>query len=104
MITLTPVNIVLIGVVGLLGVALYGLLATRNLIKMIAVLQVLGKAAVLALVLAGKVSGQVNVGQSLGATVIVADTVVAVVGLALGVQVRRHFGTLDLKQLSSLKG
>jgi NADH:ubiquinone oxidoreductase subunit K len=36
-------------------------------------------------------------------TVIVADTIVAVVGLALAVQVRRHFGTLDLKSLSMLK-
>lgn len=102
--TLSLENIVLAGVLGLFGVGVYGLLVTRNLIKMVAVLQILVKSALLALVLAGYVSGQVNLGQSLAATVIVADTVVAVIGLALGVQVRRRWGTLDLRKLDSLKG
>ena len=34
---------------------------------------------------------------------IVADTIVAVVALALVVQVRRRFGTLDVQALSTLK-
>jgi NADH-quinone oxidoreductase subunit K len=36
-------------------------------------------------------------------TVIVADTIVAVVGLALAVQVRKAVGSLDLKDLTSLR-
>ena len=102
--TLSPFSVSLIGVVGLLGVGFYGLLACRNLIKIVVALQILVKAAVLGLVAAGYVSGQINLGQSLGITVIVADTVVAVIGIALGVQIRRHVGTLDLRDLSSLKG
>jgi NADH:ubiquinone oxidoreductase subunit K len=102
--TLSVTDIALIGALGLIGVGLYGLLITRNLIKVVMALQILVKAAVLALVVAGQVGGQINLGQSLAATVIVADTVVAVVGLALAVQVRRHFGTLDVKELSTLKG
>ena len=102
--TLTPVNIVLIAVVGLLGIGLYGLLVTRNLIKIVAVLQILVKSAVLALVLAGKASGQMTIGQSLAATVIVADTVVAVIGLALAVNIRQRFGTVDLHKIATLKG
>ena len=39
----------------------------------------------------------------LALTVIVADTVVAVVGLALAVQVRRYCGTLDIQALTSLR-
>jgi NADH-quinone oxidoreductase subunit K len=101
---LTPVNIFMLGVIGLLGIGLYGLLITRNLIKIVIVLQILVKSAVLALVLAGKASGQLGLSQSLAATVIVADTVVAVVGLALAVQIRRRFGTLDIPKISSLKG
>jgi NADH:ubiquinone oxidoreductase subunit K len=76
----------------------------RNLIKIMVALQILGKAAILALAMAGQASGSLNVGQSLAVTVIVADTIVAVVGLALAVQVRRRFGTLDVKTLSTLKG
>ena len=101
---MNPLTIVAAGVIALLGIGLYGLMATRNLIKMIAMLQLLVKAAVLALVLAGKVSGQINLGQSLAATVIVADTMLAVIGLALAVQVQRRWGTVDLRQLARLKG
>jgi NADH:ubiquinone oxidoreductase subunit K len=100
----SAVNIAILGVLGLLGVGVYGLLITRNLIKMVAVLQILVKGAVLALVAAGNASGQINLGQSLAATVIVADTVVAVIGLALAVNIRQRSGTLDLKKISTLKG
>lgn len=99
----SPVNIALLGVLMLMGVGLYGLLMSRNLIKLIIVLQVLVKTAVLALVVAGYATGQVNLGQSLAVTVLAADTVVAVIGLALAVQVRRQLGTLDVTQLAELR-
>ena len=100
---MTSSQILLLGVLILVGTGLYGLLALRNLIKIIVALQILIKGMVLALVAAGSISGNTNLGQSLAVTVIAADTVVAVVGLALAVQVQRRFGTLDLKELSSLK-
>lgn len=97
-------NVILIGILALFGVGFYGLLITRNLIKIVIVLQILVKGAVLALVFAGKMGGNLGLGQSTAATVIVADTIVAVVGLALAVQVRRRFGTLDVPKISTLKG
>jgi NADH-quinone oxidoreductase subunit K len=103
-VTLTPMNIVLLGVIALLAVGFYGLLITRNMIKVVMVLQILIKGAILGLVLAGKLSGNMGLGQSTAATVIVADTIVAVVGLALAVQVRRRFGTLDVPKISTLRG
>jgi NADH-quinone oxidoreductase subunit K len=101
---MSALNIILIFVALLLGVGFYGLLITRNLIKIVVILQILVKAVVVALVLAGKASGQPNIGQSIATTVIVADTVVAVVALALAVQVRVRFGTLDIPNISSLRG
>jgi NADH-quinone oxidoreductase subunit K len=100
----TPLDVILFGVVALLGVGFYGLLITRNLIKVVMVLQILVKAVILSLVLAGKLSGNMGLGISTAATVIVADTIVAVVGLALAVQVRRRFGTLDVPKISTLRG
>ncbi|MEW6179343.1 MAG: NADH-quinone oxidoreductase subunit K [Chloroflexota bacterium] len=96
-------NLVILIVVGLIGVGIYALLTVRNLIKVVIALQIMVKGALLALVLAGRLQGQENLGQSLALTVIVADTIVAVVGLALAVQVRRAFGTLDLKALTTLR-
>lgn len=95
--------IVLIIIFLLAGVGLYGLLVVRNLIKVVVALQILGKSAALALVFAGYVRGQPNLGQTMALTVIVADTVVAVVGMSLAVQVRKHFDTLDIKSLSNLR-
>jgi NADH:ubiquinone oxidoreductase subunit K len=100
----SPLTIAWLGMVALAGVAFYGLLAVRNLIKLVIVLQILVKAALLGLVLAGATSGRVNLSQSLAATVIVADTVVAVIGLALAVQIKRRLGTLDVRDLSNLRG
>lgn len=101
---LSSFNIILVGVLGLLGIGLYGLMASRNLIKIVIALQILVKSALLGLVLAGQVSGQVNLGQSLAITVIVADTIVAVIGMALAIQIRRQMDTLDVRELSRLKG
>ncbi len=100
----SPVTMAMIGVLGLVGVGLYGLLIVRNLIKIVIALQILAKGAILALVAAGSAAGQLQIGQSLAVTVIVVDTVVAVLGLALAVQVRRRFGTLDLESLGTLRG
>jgi len=100
---MTTLQITLIGVLGLIGIGLYGLLITRNLIKVVVALQVLVKGALLAIVVAGAASGKINLGQSLAVMVIVVDTVVAVIGLALALQVKRRMGTLDVKELSTLK-
>ncbi len=96
-------QIILVGVFGLIGVGVYGLLISRNLIKVIVALQILVKGAMLALVAAGSISGRVNLGQSLAVTVIVADTVVAVIGLALAIQIKRRVGSLDVNDLATLK-
>ncbi len=86
------------------GIGLYTLLITRNMIKIVIALQILVKVGMIALVLAGRMTGQVMTGQSMALTVIVADTIVAVIGLALAVQVKKHLGTVDLNNLRNLKG
>lgn len=96
--------ILILGVLAMLAIGLYGLLVSRNLIKLVIALQILVKAAILGLIAAGYASGRVILSQSLAVTVIVADTVVAVIALALIVQVRRQFGELDAADLSTLKG
>ena len=101
---MNDVEILFLGAFAVVGIGLYGLLVIRNLIKAVVALQILVKGVLLALAAAGEASGQVNLTQSMALTVIVADTVVAVIGLALAVQVKRVKGTLDLKKLSDLRG
>jgi len=97
------VSIVSLVILGLVGIGLYALLITRNLIKVVIGLQIMVKGAILAMVLAGRLTGQINLGQSLALTVVVADTIVAVIALAMAVQIRRHCGTLDLNDLATLR-
>jgi NADH:ubiquinone oxidoreductase subunit K len=66
-------------------------------------MQIMVKGAMLALILAGRAAGQPQIGQAVALTVIVADTIVSVVALALAVQVRRSFGTLDAEALTTLR-
>jgi NADH-quinone oxidoreductase subunit K len=102
--SLSPLTVILAGLLALLGVGLYGLMVSRNLIKLVIALQILVKAALLGLILAGKVSSQVNLGQSLALTALVADTIVAVIGVALAIQIQRRIGSLDVRELSQLRG
>ena len=82
-------------IAGLLGIGLYGLLDSRNLIKHLMVLADPGQSSH-----SGPGPGRSTErsagasAESLATTVIVADTVVAIVGLALVVQVHRRTGTL----------
>lgn len=101
--TVSVPAVVLLIVLGLLGIGVYALLTTHHLIKVIIALQILVKGAMLALVLSGRMTGNENLGQSLAITVIIADTIVAVIGMALAVQVRRVIGTLDMRKLTSLR-
>jgi NADH:ubiquinone oxidoreductase subunit K len=101
--TLSASSIVLITIVGLAGIGFYGILVSRNMIKLIIGLQLLVKGAVLAFILAGNQNGNINEALTLALTIIVADTIVAVLGLAFAVQIRQRFGTLDIKALTTLK-
>ncbi len=96
-------TIVMIAVFGLVAIGIYGLLIIRNLIKIVVALQVFAKGTILVMVAAGSMSGHPAIGQSLAITVIVADTVVTVVALALAIQAKRSHGTLDVRALSGLR-
>lgn len=90
-------------ILGLVGIGLYALLAVRNLIKMIIALQIMVKGVLVAFALAGRLRSDMALAQSMALTIIVSDTIVAVIGLALAVQIRRRVGTLDVKALTTLR-
>lgn len=101
---MTPLHIALVGAFLLLGTGLYGLLVIRNLIKIVIAIQIMVKGAMLAFVVAGGLNGQLNLGQSLALTVITADTIVAIIGLALAIRIQQRTGTLDVDEVLNLEG
>lgn len=96
-------ELTLLGVVILFGVGVYGLLLSHHLIKIVIALQIIGKAVIIAFAAAGTMSERVQLAQSLIVTIIVADTMVAVISLALVIQVKQRLGTLDARELSNLR-
>ncbi|NJL94010.1 MAG: NADH-quinone oxidoreductase subunit K [Anaerolineae bacterium] len=101
---MSDTTVVLVGAFALLGLGWYGLMTTRHLMKMIAILQIMVKAVLLLLIAAGNASGQPSLAQSLAVGVIVADTMVTVVALALAVQLYQHCQTMDIREFARLKG
>jgi NADH:ubiquinone oxidoreductase subunit K len=96
-------TVVIAAVVGLVVIGIYGLLILRNLIKIVVALQVFAKGTILIMVAAGGMAGKPAIGQSLAITVLVADTAITIVALALAIQVRRWCGTLDTRVISTLR-
>lgn len=88
----------------LLGIGIYGLIVARSLLKIIIVLQLMVRGAILMLVLAGNVRGQLALGQSIAVVAIAIDTLVAVIGLALVIQVKAHTGTLRIDEIINTEG
>ncbi|MAS34379.1 MAG: NADH-quinone oxidoreductase subunit K [Anaerolineaceae bacterium] len=101
---MNALQIALAGAFILLGIGLYGLLVIRNMIKIVIAIQIMVKGAMLALVVAGKLNGQLNVGQSLALTVITADTIVVIIGLGLAIRIQQRRGTLDVDEVINLEG
>jgi len=101
---MTPLHVILAGAFLLLGVGLYGLLVIRHMIKIVIAIQIMVKGAMLAFVAAGGLNGQLNLGQSLALTVITADTIVAIIGLALAIRIQQRSGTLDVDEIMNLEG
>ena len=89
--------------IALIGIGFYSLLVSRNLIKAIIALQVMIKGGALAIILAGNVTNRLDLAQSMALTVIVADTIVATLGIALALQAKQLFGDVDIKTLTKLR-
>jgi len=96
-------TIAIAAVLCLVAIGIYGLLILRNLIKIVVALQIFAKGTILIMVVAGGMAGKPAIGQSLAITVLVADTAVTIVALALAIQVRRWCGTLDTRVISTLR-
>ena len=94
----------IIAVVLLSVTALYCILVSRNLIRILIGVELLTKAATLLLVLAGQLSNRVALAQAYIITLIVIEVVVIAIAAGVVINAFRKTGTLDLRTLQELKG
>ena len=84
--------------------ALYCILASRNLIRILIGLELLTKAVTLLIAVAGYVTGRMAVAQTFIITMIVIEVVVIAVAAGIVIGVHRHDHDLDASRLNHLKG
>lgn len=82
----------------------YCMLASRGIVRQLIGLEIVSKAAMLALISAGALAKNLVYAQALLITMIVIEVVVVAAGLALLVKNFRIHGTADIWKLDGLKG
>ena len=84
--------------------ALYCILASRNLIRILIGLELMTKAVTLLLAVGGYVSGQMALAQTFIVTLIVIEVVVIAVAAGIVIGSYNHNNDLDASKLNNLKG
>ena len=93
-----------VGVVLVLIVGFYGVLTTRNLIRVLIGLEVLTKAVTMLIIVAGYSVGQIALAQALAITLILIEVAVIVVAISIVLCVYRHSRSIDTALLREIKG
>jgi len=88
----------------LVFVGLYCLLTMRNLIKLLIGVEIISKGVSLAIIATGAEKQSVGLAQSLMITFILAEVVVVATALAIIINIFRHNKSLDIGDLTQLKG
>lgn len=83
---------------------LLGLLARRNLIKLLIAVEIISKGITLLLLSTGFAKGHILTAQALVITFIVVEVSLIATALALVINIYRHTKGLDVRKLAQLKG
>ncbi len=86
----------------MLGV--YMLILYRNLLRLIIAVEIVAKGVTLIFLSAGLYRQDIGFIQSLIVTFIIIETVLAAIMLALAVRAHKIYGSLDIRNLSKLRG
>ncbi|MFA5645663.1 MAG: NADH-quinone oxidoreductase subunit K [Candidatus Ratteibacteria bacterium] len=88
----------------LVFLGLYCLLTMRNLIKLLIGVEIISKGISLAIIATGAEQQSIGLAQSLMITYILAEVIVVATALAIIINIFRHTKTLDIGDLTTLKG
>lgn len=91
-------------IVFVLGLGLYCVLSAGNVIRILIGVELMTKAATLAIILAGYLTGQAALAQCLAITLIVVEVAVIAVAAGIAVGIFKRNGSLDTSELKTLKG
>ena len=90
--------------VALFALGLLGLLTQRRVIKQVFGLKIMLQGVSLALIQSGRLNGNLFAAESMVISALIVESVVMAVGLALIVNVYRHYPSGDVDDLNRLQG
>jgi len=93
----------IIAIVLIAATGIYCIIATRNLLRVIIALEVVSKAAILLLILAGLTNGQMAQAESFIIALIIVEVVVTAIGAILCIAIHGRTGSLDIRLLNKDK-
>ena len=88
----------------LLVAGLYCIIVTRNLIRILIGVELLSKAVVLTIVVAGYVTNRMALAQAMAITMIIIEVVVIAIAAGIIINIFRHYDSLDTRNLEQMKG
>lgn len=93
-----------IAAVMILFAGCYMLMRSYNMIRIIIAVEVVIKAVTLVLILAGYLNGNNALAQSFIITIIIIETVIAIIGIGIAIIIYRRNGSLDLHKSKRING
>jgi NADH:ubiquinone oxidoreductase subunit K len=91
--------------ISMLGAAaVYCILTTKNLIRILIGVELLTKSVTLLIIVGGYVTGRPALAQALVIALIIVEVVVIAIGAGLVIGIFRHNGSLDTRNIKNLKG
>ena len=94
-----------IAAIALISVAaVYCVITTHNMIRILIALELLNKGVTLLIAVAGAASGKMALAQSFIIPLIIVEVVVTATGAGIIIAVYSRSGSLDLRDLTHLKG
>lgn len=94
----------LVGAALLIAVGMYGIVVTRNLMRIILSVEVLTKAVTLVMIGAGYETGKMGMAQSFVVTIVVIEVMLLVIATGILFGAFKNNGSLMTDQLNNLKG
>ncbi len=88
----------------LLIIGFYYILATRNLIRILLGVEIITKAALLAIIVAGYVTNNIPLAQSLAIIMIIIEVFVVAIAAGIIIQIYKRTGSLNARNIRNLRG
>lgn len=82
----------------------YCMIVSKNIIRLLIGFEIISKASILAIITCGHMSSKINLAQSLIIVMILVEAIVIATGLAIVVKNYRINKTVNIDELSKLKG